>query len=153
MIPQNLKNNFYFKKLLKYCSLSIKSESEVVKKLNDFEITSEEKEEIIDALRKFKFFFSDVEYISRFLENLSSQKGYSKLQLKQKLTRKGLPSKLINYHLDEFYKRNEADQIEKFIKKNYSKLLRKDKNKRINFLISKGFGVDSIKKRLIDYDL
>lgn len=153
MIPQNLKNNFYFKKLLKYCSLSIKSESEVVKKLNDFEITSEEKEEIVEALRKFKFFFSDDEYISRFLENLSSQKGYSKLQLKQKLTRKGLPSKLINYHLDEFYKSNEADQIEKFIKKNYSKLLRKDKNKRIAFLISKGFGVDNIKKRLVEFDL
>ncbi len=153
MIPQKLKNNFNFKKILKYCSLSIKSESEVIRKLRDYEVSPEELTEMVDTLRVFKFFFSDDEYISRFLENLSSQKGYSKIQLKQKLTRKGLPSKLINYHLDQFYKINESDQADKFIKKNYSKLLRKDKNKRINFLISKGFGVDSIKKRLIEYDL
>lgn len=153
MIPQNLKNNFYFKKILKYCSLSIKSESEVLQKLRDYEVDPEELTEIVDTLKKFKFFFSDEEYISRFLENLSSQKGYSKLQLKQKLLRKGLPSKLINIQLDEFYKKNESEQVEKFIKKNYSKLFRKDKNKRMAFLISKGFGVDNIKKQLKELDL
>jgi SOS response regulatory protein OraA/RecX len=153
MIPQNLKNNFYFKKILKYCSLSIKSESEVLQKLRDYEIDSEEVIEILETLRKFKFFFPDDEYISRFLENLSSLKGYSKLQLKQKLLRKGLPSKLINIHLDEFFKKNEDEQVEKFIKKNYSKLLRKEKPKRIAFLVSKGFGVDSVKKHLKNLDL
>jgi SOS response regulatory protein OraA/RecX len=153
MIPQNLKNNFYFKKILKYCSLSIKSESEVLQKLRDYEIDSEELSEILETLRKFKFFFPDDEYISRFLENLSSLKGYSKLQLKQKLLRKGLPSKLINAHLDDFFKKNEDEQVEKFIKKNYSKLLRKEKVKRIAFLVSKGFGVDSVKKHLKNLDL
>ena len=153
MIPQKLKNNFYFKKILKYCSLAIKSESEVLRKLRDYEVPPDELIEILDTLRVFKFFFSDEEYVSRFLENLSSQKGYSKLQLKQKLLRKGLPNKIVSMQLDEFYKKNEPEQIEKFIKKNYSKLLRKEKNKRLAFLISKRFGVDNVKRHLKELDL
>jgi SOS response regulatory protein OraA/RecX len=153
MIPQKLKNNFYFKKILKYCSLAIKSESEVLRKLRDYEVPPDELIEIVDTLRVFKFFFSDEEYVSRFLENLSSQKGYSKLQLKQKLLRKGLPNKIVSMQLDEFYKNNEPEQIEKFVKKNYSKLLRKEKNKRLAFLISKGFGVDNVKRHLKELDL
>lgn len=153
MIPQKLKNNFNFKKILKYCSLTIKSESEVIRKLRDYEVSPEEITEMVDTLRVFKFFFSDEEYVSRFLENLSSQKGYSKIQLKQKLLRKGLPTKIVSIQLDEFYKKNESEQIGKFIKKNYSKLLRKDKNKRLAFLISKGFGVDNIRRQLKELDL
>jgi regulatory protein len=153
MIPRELKNNFFFKKILKYCSSSIKSESEVLKKLKDYETPSEELELILDTLRKFKFFFTDEDYVLKFVENLSSVKGYSRIQLKTKLLRKGLSSKVIDPVLNNFFKNNEEDQLNKFIQKNFSKLNRKPKEKRLQFLISKGFGVELSRKLLRHYDL
>lgn len=133
MIPQELKSNFYFKRILKFCSLGIRSESEVLAKVNDFEIESDLKDLIIKTLKTNKFFFSDEDYIDRFLENISTTKGYSKIQLKQKLLRKGVPSKLVSDKVDKFYKVNEDLELEKFIVKNLRKLQAKEPRLRINF--------------------
>lgn len=153
MIPQELKNNLYFKKILKYCSLSIKSESEVIDKLAGMGLEEDLKHKILETLKKNKFFFSDSDYIDRFLENLSSTKGYSKIALKQKLLRKGLPQILISSKVDSYFKSNEEDEVVKFVSKNQRKLSLKDKRSQISFLISKGFNYDIVKKVLNEKDL
>lgn len=152
-IPQELKNSFYFKRILKFCSSNIKSESEVRKKLRDIETPDDLFDEIINTLLELKFCFSDTEYVSRFLENISSVKGYSKIQLKNKLLRKGIPSKIIDSSLNDYYKINEEIEVEKFVEKNLRKLTRKPKEKRLYFLLSKGFRVDKSKKMLLKFDL
>ena len=48
---QNLKNNFYFKKILKYCSSTIRSSFEIKTKLNSFEgLDKELEDEILNYL-------------------------------------------------------------------------------------------------------
>lgn len=153
MIPRELTNNYFFKRLVKYCSNSIKCESEVLKKIKDLEIPSDESIVMIHTLKNLKFFFSDSDYLDRFLENLSTIKGYSKIQLKTKLLRKGIPSKEIDSKLNLYFKENESDQVMRYIQKNFSKLSRKPKEKRLSYLISKGFGVDLSKKHLKELDL
>lgn len=153
MIPKELTNNYFFKRLVKYCSTSIKSQSEVTKKLKDLKASSEESEIIVKALLNLKFCFSDEDYVTRFLENLSSVKGYSKLQIKTKLLRKGIPPKEIDSKLNSYFKENEQNEVLKYIQKNFSKLVRKPKEKRLNYLISKGFSVDISRKLLKETDL
>lgn len=153
MIPKELTSNYYFKRLIKYCSTSIKCESEVLRKIKELEVPDEHKDLILHTLKNLKFYFSDSEYLDRFLENLSTIKGYSKLQLKTKLIRKGIPIKDIDTKLNPYFKKNEAEQVVKYIQKNFSKLTRKPKEKRLNYLISKGFGADLSKKHLKELDL
>lgn len=153
MIPQELKNNLHFKKILKYCSLGIRSESEILDKLKTFELDEDLKELIFNTLKKNKFFFGNEEYIERFLENLSSTKGYSKIQLKQKLLKKKLPLNLITEKIDGFYKENGDTELEKFVSKNYKKLQNKEPRARVAFLMSKGFNYDKSLNTLKKFDL
>lgn len=153
MIPQELKNNQIFKKALKYCTSNIKCESEVLDKLRKLEASNEDIDLILKTLISLKFCFSDKDYVTRFLENLSSIKGHSKIQIKTKLLRKGISSKVIDPLLKEYYKVNEESEVIKYIGKNLSKLSRKAKEKRLGFVVSKGFSVDLSKKILTKFDL
>jgi len=51
-LSQTLKNNFYFKRVVKYCSLNLRSESELNKKLSAFEHMDREVGEERKILKK-----------------------------------------------------------------------------------------------------
>lgn len=146
----NLKNNFYFKRILKYCSLGIRSNFEIKKKLESFEnITDELSLEIKDFFVKIKVVLPDEDYINYYLDNLSGNKGYSYNQLYLKLSRKVEDQSLLRNILKKYFKETENTQIEKFVSKNLRKLLRMDSNaKRLNYLVQKGFSYD-LSKNLI----
>lgn len=146
----NLKNNFYFKKILKYCSLNIRSNFEITKKLDSFENIDEDlKKEILDFFTKINVVISDEEFINYYLQNLSGNKGYSYNQLYAKLGKKIGNQSLLRNILKTFFKENEISQIQRFVEKNQRKLQRMDSDlKRINYLVQRGFGYELSKKSI-----
>lgn len=156
MIPsQNLKNNFYFKKILNYCAKGIRSYSEVKKKLNDFDNLEDNlRKEIIEYFLKIKVVYSDKDFINYYLENLSSSKGYTYNQLYLKLSKKIENKSILKQILTVYLKDTQDLQIQRFIERNLRKIERKEPgNKRINFLLQKGFKMDQISKNLPKYNL
>lgn len=144
-----LKNNFYFKKILKYCSINIRSRTEVLKKLRSFQnISEDEKNEIILFLSKNMFMFEDEDYLNRYLSNLSSVKGYSRSTLFSKLISKISDKKLLSSRLERYFSENEEYEIDKFVLKNKNKLLKKDFQKQITYLTQRGFSFEKSIKAL-----
>ena len=143
-----MKNNL--NRALSYCSKNIRSKSEVLKKLNSWKLDKNEETKIINFLEQQKFFLEDEEYVSKFLDNLSSIKGYSKIQVKVKLLRKGIPSKLIETKVSLYFKNNEDLELKKFINKNIKKINAKPRELAIKFLLSKGFSYNSVLKHVQD---
>jgi len=152
---QNLKNNFYFKKILKYCSSTIRSSFEIRTKLSSFEgLDKELEDEILNYLLKIKVVYTDENYLSYYLENLSSSKGFTFNQLYPKLIKRIENRTYLKKVLSEYFKENQDEQIQRFIERNLRKISKKDPGrKRINFLLQKGFKLDLIYKYLQKYDL
>jgi len=141
-----LKNNL--SRALAYCSKNIRSKSELIAKLKSWNLDSDEEKNIIEFLDLHNFFYSDDAYLDKYLENLSSIKGYSKIQLKVKLLRKNLPAKLIDIKLNEYFKDNEEFELLKFMKKNNRKLNSKPREEVIKYLLSRGFKYNQIIKHI-----
>jgi len=132
-----LKNNL--NRALAYCSRNIRAKSEVTAKIKSWKLDSDEEISILNFLDLHNFFFSDEEYLDKYLENLSSTKGYSKIQIKIKLLKKNLPKNLIEQKVSQYFKENENAEIEKYVKRNLRKIKLKPREVVIKFLISKGF--------------
>lgn len=133
---------------LEFCSKNIRSKSEVIEKLKSWNLDKDEEKSIIEFLDLHNFFFNDDAYIDKFLDNLSSIKGYSKIQIKNKLIRKHLPIKLIDLKLNDYFKDNEISELEKFVNRNLRKLKSKPREVAIKYLITKGFRYDIVKSYL-----
>lgn len=144
----NLKNNFYFKRILKFCSLTLRSRYEVESQLEKFsEIEENLKAEIIEYFIKIKVVLEDVEFIDYYLQNLSSTKGYNFNQLYLKLSKKVGDKNLLKQKLNSYFKENGESQIQLFIERNKRKLERMESDmKRIRYLSQKGFNLDLVKK-------
>jgi SOS response regulatory protein OraA/RecX len=150
-LKKRLKNNL--SKALAYCSKNIRCKSEVVYKIKTWNLDSEEEANIIEFLDLHNFFFSDDSFIDKYLENISSVKGYSKIQLKIKLLKKHISPKLIDIKLNEYFKDNEEFELEKFIKRNSRKLKSKPREEAIKYLLSKGFKYNHITKNIEIHNL
>lgn len=122
-------------------------------KLNSWALENEEKDFILDFLEKNNFFFEDDVYLQKYLENISSVKGYSKLQLKVKLLKKNIPLPLINEKLNIYFKDNEELELSKFIKKNHRKIVSKPREAAIKYLISRGFNYNLILQQIKNLNL
>ncbi len=140
-------------KALKYCSLNIRCKSEVLQKINSWNLEKEESDQIINFLEIHSFFLEDGLYLDRFLENLSTVKGYSKIQLKQKLQKKGISLKLINNKIDKYFLENDSFELQKYITRNLKKFEAKPREKAIRYLISRGFKYNSIIQAFKDNNL
>jgi SOS response regulatory protein OraA/RecX len=145
--PKNLR------RALSYCTTNIRSRSEALKKIKSWKLNTDEENEILDFLESQGFVFSDEVYINKFLDNLSSVKGYSKIQLKLKLLKKNLPSKLVEEKVSKYFKDNEEIELKKFIQKNIKKITSRPRESAIKYLISKGFKYNQVLKNLKDIDL
>lgn len=139
-ISQNLKNNFYFKRVVKYCSLNLRSESELNTKLSSFEhMDLEIGQEIKTYFLKTRIVLPDFEFLDYYLSNLSENKGYSFNQLFLKLSKKISDKKLLKDKLQAFMKQTEGTQVSRFITKNKHKILKKEPSDQIKYLLSKGY--------------
>jgi SOS response regulatory protein OraA/RecX len=139
-----LKNNL--SRALAYCSKNIRSESEVRAKLKLWNMDTEEESNILEFLDLHNFYYSDEKYLDLYLENVSTVKGFSKIQLKMKLLKKSISSKLIDEKLNEYFKENEEFELAKFIKKNQRKINSKPREIAIKYLLTRGFRYNLIIK-------
>lgn len=152
---QNLKNNFYFKKILHYCSKGIRSEYEVWKKLSSFENADEElRKDILLYFLKIKVIYSDEDFIDYYLDNLSATKGFTFNQLYLKLDKKIRNKSILKNKLSLFLNNTADLQIQRFIERNLRKIASREPGpKRVGYLIQKGFKVDLILRYLPKYNL
>lgn len=146
-----MKNNL--SRALAYCSKNIRSASEVKAKLKLWKLDPDEERDILEFLDLHNFYYSDDRYLDMYFENVSTVKGYSKIQLKVKLLKKGLPKKLIDEKLNDYFKDNEEFELLKFIKKNQRKINSKPREVGIKYLLSRGFKYNLIIKHLDNINL
>lgn len=135
--------------------MNIRSESEVISKLESFEdIDGELKIEILSFFKSINVVLPDSNFIDFYLDNLSSTKGYSYNALYLKLSKRVKDKSLLKDKLTKFFSINAEEQIQNFIQKNFKKLSRfEDSRKRIQFLVNKGFRFDISKKYLQNNNL
>ncbi len=107
---------------------------------------TEEESNILEFLDLHNFYYSDEKYLDLYLENVSTVKGFSKIQLKMKLLKKSISSKLIDEKLNEYFKENEEFELAKFIKKNQRKINSKPREIAIKYLLTRGFRYNLIIK-------
>jgi SOS response regulatory protein OraA/RecX len=151
-LSQTLKNNFYFKRVVKYCSLNLRSESELNKKLSTFEhMDREVGEEIKSYFLKSKIVLPDEDFIDYYISNLSENKGYSFNQLYLKLGKKISDKRLLKDKLQTFMKATEETQVSRFIIKNKRKILKKEPSLQLKYLQSKGYSYTASKKALSQF--
>lgn len=151
-LSQTLKNNFYFKRAVKYCSLNLRSESELTKKLCSFEQMDKEiGDEIKSYFLKSKIVLPDEDFLEYYISNLSENKGYSFNQLYLKLGKKISDKRLLKDKLQAFMKDTEETQVSRFIIKNKHKILRKEPSLQLKFIQSKGYSYSASKKALSQF--
>jgi SOS response regulatory protein OraA/RecX len=146
-VGDNYKSRPSYKSLLKYCGSSIRSSFEVEKKIKLLKL-EEERDEILSYLESYRLLLSDEKFLENYLENLSSVKGCSYHSLYRKLITKVKSPKLLTSKLKEYFSKNEIVEIEKMVRRNKKKLREMTNEKRLFFIVSKGFTSNRVREVL-----
>ena len=133
-------------KVLKYIMYKKRTEQEVRKKFSDIE-DYDLLDEVIDDLKE-NGYINDDSYIERAIAEFINLKNLSLKELKYKLMSKGLDKDLID---DYFY--NNTDKLEEYEINSGKKIINKKSNgmeeqEVIQFLLKKGYKMDSIKEAI-----
>ena len=133
-------------KVLKYIMYKKRTEQEVRKKFSDIE-DYDLLDEVIDDLKE-NGYINDDSYIERAISEFINLKNMSLKELKYKLASKGLNKDLVD---DYFY--NNAEKLEEYEINSAKSLINKKSNgmeeqEIIQFLLKKGYKMDSIKKAI-----
>ena len=149
------KNSPEFKKTLSFCGSNIRCESEVRYRVSKYNISDENKQNILTFLKNYKFYFEDTYYLEKYFQNIELNldnpnfyKLYTKDKIKNKLMSKKIPSRLIDMFLKDFVKMKEDTMLDKFVVKNQRKILQKDLRLRVSYVASKGFSLPKVIKVL-----
>ncbi len=130
-------------KVLKYIMYKKRTEQEVRKKFSDIE-DYDLLDEVIDDLKENRY-INDDSYIERAISEFINLKNLSLKELKYKLMSKGLDKDLID---DYFY--NNTDKLEEYEINSAKNIINKKSNgmeeqEVVQFLLKKGYKMDSIK--------
>ena len=133
-------------KVLKYIMYKKRTEQEVRKKFSDIE-DYDLLDEVIDDLKE-NGYINDDSYIERAIAEFINLKNLSLKELKYKLMSKGLDKGLID---DYFY--NNTDKLEEYEINSAKNIINKKSNRMeeqevIQFLLKKGYKMDSIKEAI-----
>lgn len=133
-------------KVLKYIMYKKRTEQEVRKKFSDIE-DYDLLEEVIDDLKE-NGYINDDSYIERAIAEFINLKNLSLKELKYKLMSKGLDKDLID---DYFY--NNTDKLEEYEINSAKNIINKKSNNMeeqdiIQFLLKKGYKMDSVKEAI-----
>ena len=133
-------------KVLKYIMYKKRTEQEVRKKFSDIE-DYDLLDEVIDDLKENRY-INDDSYIERAISEFINLKNMSLKELKYKLASKGLNKDLVD---DYFY--NNAEKLEEYEINSAKSLINKKSNgmeeqEIIQFLLKRGYKMDSIKKAI-----
>ena len=133
-------------KVLKYIMYKKRTEQEVRRKFNDI-CEQELLDEVIDDLKE-NGYINDYSYIERAISEFINLKNMSLKELKYKLASKGLNKDLVD---DYFY--NNAEKLEDYEINSAKNIINKKSNGTeeqdiIQFLLKKGYKMDSIKEAI-----
>lgn len=134
-------------KLQNWCAYQERSHFELEKKLVEFELTEEEKLEIVSNLITQNF-INEERFAQTFTRGKFNIKKWGKVKIKAHLKMHKIPVKLINQAVEGISDEAYLQTIEQLIKiksktiKGPYQLIKKQKV--INYLISKGFEFDLI---------
>ena len=133
-------------KVLKYIMYKKRTEQEVRKKFSDIE-DYDLLDEVIDDLKE-NGYINDDSYIERAIAEFINLKNLSLKELKYQLMSKGLDKGLLD---DYFY--NNTDKLEEYEINSAKNIINKKSNRMeeqevIQFLLKKGYKMDSIKEAI-----
>lgn len=131
-----------------FINYKFRTEREVSQKLRIGKISEEIIIKVIEHFKNLDL-INDERYAEQFIEHSFFIKNMSISSISQKLYEKGIKKELSRKFLDELDKNLEIENAEKLFKKKYSNkdlTNRKERDKAIRYLVSKGFNFDIIKK-------
>ena len=134
----------------------MRTKSQVIEKLKSNNFSSEEISISLEFLTRYSL-IDDLEFSKKYIHDMLLKKRIGVLSLEQKLLSKGISKENIKKAIAEVYPfDNINDLITKEIEKKMRQISHKPKNKHkqliINYLISKGFYWDDIKKNIDNYN-
>jgi regulatory protein len=134
--------------MIYFCNYRERCKSELVKKLQDFDLDQSEKESIISTLEELNI-VDEKRYLEFFIRGKFRLKKWGKNKIKVHLISKGIDQKSITAALDEWIDEEEYIQvIEQLFLRKWDQLKNKKdyatKQKVYRYLYSKGFESDSI---------
>ncbi|QCX52583.1 regulatory protein RecX [Elizabethkingia sp. JS20170427COW] len=141
-------------KLANYCVYQDRCHHEVEKKMKEFLLIPEAKEEILLYLIQENF-LDEERFTRSYIRGKFYIKHWGRIKIKAHLKQKDIQEKLISSCMDEIDPKDYEQQLLKFLEKllpevedllDYSK-----KNKAIRHLISKGYEYDEILNAIADY--
>lgn len=134
-----------------YCSKAERCTFDVRKKLQKYDITESERNDIILWLQKERF-LDDERYACMYVRDKSRFNGWGPQKIRYQLINKHISSDIINRALTEIDTEQNSSQLRELLK-NKDKSIKGDdmwkrRNQLIRFGISKGFDYESVVKAL-----
>ncbi len=155
MLPE--KKSYTFteikQKMANYCVYQDRCHSEVERKMRDFLMIPEAKEDIILYLLKENY-LNEERFTRSYIRGKFYMKSWGRNKIKNHLKLKGIPEKLINKCFDEIGEVDYHQTIEK-IYKDYSSKLKgireyQKKSRTLKYLLSKGFEYEEISEIMLN---
>lgn len=129
-------------KLAKYCAYQDRCLWEIENKLKQYNLSREEKDEIIVFLVQNNF-LNEERFVKNYIKSKFNQKHWGRIKIKYHLFQKNINSKLIDKELQLIDEENYLKTIREIIIKKYNSLLKEEdiikKKKIFNYLIQKGY--------------
>lgn len=156
-MPEFNKDNTRFEKVLcriqRYCAYQEHCQSEVKKKLTEWELDSNDINKIIKLLIDEKY-IDNVRYATVFVEGKFHQKKWGKIKIANELRKKNIPESIIAKSLQSISDKEYIEEFKKVAKKKINLLHEKDKfvrkNKLIRYLLTKGYELSFIMENFVE---
>ncbi len=145
--------NSYYNKILnslrRFCGKSEKCSFDVLKKLEYYNLSEQQKHKIIETLKKEKF-IDEERYAKAFVNDKIKFNKWGKIKIYYGLKLKKIPEKIINKYLDNINENEYIQVLTELIEHKNSTINEEDPYKKksalYRFATSKGFEYDVIEK-------
>ena len=129
-------------KMMRYCAYQERCEQEVLDKIQQYDLDSEEEFQLIQYLKNEKF-LNEERYAQAFVRGKFNYNKWGKVKIVQALKQKGIPSDIISIGLEEINSQEYFQVLVELFNKKAKGLKAKDdydrKAKLVRYLASKGF--------------
>lgn len=139
------------KKMAQYCAYQDRCHQEVEKKLNDFVLIPEAKDEILLYLMQNDF-LNEERFVKSFVRGKFYHKKWGKIKIELELKKRGIQARLIKIGFSEIdtddYHKTLADLIHKKSAKTKQSDPYKKRNSIVRYLLQKGYEYEMIEECL-----
>lgn len=140
-------------KLAHYCAYQDRSHWEVERKLNEFSLIPEARDEILIYLLQNNF-LNEERFARSFARGKFYQKSWGRIKIKQELKKRDIPEILIKIAFQEIDEEDYIKTIDNLIEKKKNLLKESNEFKKnqkiIRYLMQKGFEYQIIKEQVLN---